>query len=209
MPMINATDNFTDLGRKLNLVNWNWFHSAEALCDLSFPLQPHAVITLRCVLPAPHGCLQSMVSVQLLSWAFHANLPSAEAYISLWLWRTIIWQEAFFFMVPFKDILLTLLLVVHEFSSRWVKRGVLNFSLGDICCLGKEVAAATFLIFPFTLQQLVCSPCLSLLISRGVYGNISCHFSLQMLYPREHLLQLSPASQQLNKDTLRSRAVIG
>lgn len=116
--------------------------------------------------------------------------------------------RGFFFIVPFKDILLILLLVVHEFSSHWVKRGILHFSLGDICCLGKEVAASTFLIFLFALQQLVCSPFLCLLISRGVYGNISCHFSLQRLYPREHLLQLSPASQQLNKDTLHSHPVI-
>lgn len=36
------------------------------------------------VISAPHGRLQSIINAQLLSWAFPANLPSAETYISLW-----------------------------------------------------------------------------------------------------------------------------
>lgn len=188
--------------------------------------QPHAVITLRAVYKSrgcthtwPHvppfiigqkSLLHLMAAHRLWSphsWAFHINLPSTEMDISLWHWGHW-YDKSLFFIIPFKYVLPALLLVIHEFSRSWVKRGILHFSLGHICCLRKEVAASIFLFFSFTLLQLVCSPFLCLLINWGARGNISCCFSLQMLYSRLHLLQLSPAIRQLNKDTLHFHAVI-
>lgn len=51
--------------------------------SLPWATSPPSVTRQKSFLQPP-GCLQRIVNAQLLSWAFLANLPSAETYVSLW-----------------------------------------------------------------------------------------------------------------------------
>lgn len=68
-----------------------------------------------------------------------------------------------FSFIPFKAILLILILALHEFSSCWVKREIPHFSSGYICCRGKNVAASSVLILSFHRAALgiLCLPLLA------------------------------------------------